>query len=132
MDETAKHRKMKKLVMERLRKVAQGQPIGRPPKEAKRQPWQKLGKHNGTPYFEVQCDGCGRTHYFQLRKEHGVWSWRPYFPFGRRRVIVTKPLVEELITQRLKGLSKSKLEEILDEFTHDGTDDNGTNPGTGE
>lgn len=120
MDETAKLRKTRKLVIERLKKVAMGIPVGRPPKEAKRQPWQKLGKHNGTPYFDTQCDGCGRMLFFQLKKDHAVWSWRPYSPYGRHRVIETKPLVEELITQRLKGTNKSKLEEILDEFTNDG------------
>lgn len=123
MDETAKLRKIKKLVIERLRKVAMGQPVGRPEKEAKRQPWIPLGKHRSLPYFDTQCDGCGRHMYFHLRKEHGRWSWRPYNPYGRRQVIETKPLSEELVTQQLKGISKSKLEEILDGFT----DGNGEN-----
>jgi hypothetical protein len=125
MDETGKLRKVRKLVIERLRQVALGQPISRPQKP-KRKPWIKLGKHASLPYFDVQCEGCGRFLYFQLKKEKGQWSWRPYHPYGKRKVTETKPLVEEIITQRMKSISKSKLEEILDGFTDEGTDETGT------
>ena len=123
MNESRKLRQARKLVIERLQKVAMGQPVGRPQRDGRRQPWQKLGKHNGTRYFEMRCEGCGRNHYFQLRKEHGAWSWRPYSPYGRRKLVETKSLAEELITQRLKSLNKSKLEELLDEYTYDEPDE---------
>lgn len=126
MDETGKLRKVRKLVIERLRQVALGQPIGRPQK-TKRKPWIKLGKHGGYPYFDVQCEGCGRFLYFQLKKEKRVWSWRPYHPYGKRKVIETPPLVEDLITRQMQSISKSKLEEILDSYTNEeGTDKTGT------
>jgi hypothetical protein len=121
----------RKVVIERLRQVALGQPVGRKRKSTPRQPWRKLGTHAGNPFFEVQCPDCDKTHFYQLSKIKGVWHWRPYNPYGPRRYYVeTEPLTDEIVGRIKTERGKGVLEQILDEFTHDGFDEHDAD-GTG-
>jgi hypothetical protein len=114
----------RKVVIERLRQVALGQPVGRKKKATPRQPWRKLGNHAGNPFFEVQCPESGKTHFYQLCKIKGVWHWRPLNPYGPRRYRVeTEPLAEDIVQQIKREKGKGAIEQLLDEFTHDGFDE---------
>lgn len=106
-----------KRIMERLKRVSDGLPVGRP----KRSPiaWRPMAPHkrNGEITFCSVCEGCGRTNWFHLRRMKRKLEWKPYRPQGHKYHDTTPTMDEALKNQT--GLSKSLIERILDEFSHE-------------
>lgn len=105
-------------IMERLKRVSDGLPVGRPAK-TRSTPWCAMAPHkrDGNENFHAICDGCGRTNWFMLRKKNRRLEWRPYRPHGVRYSDSTPTMNEALKNQT--GLSKSLIQRIIDEHTEE-------------
>lgn len=109
-------KKAQKELMQRLKRVARGLPVAVPVKVGKNA-WRELRKRNGEFSFACPCEGCGRTNWFQVRRQNKKSEWRPFRPYGQDAKWTTPTMEEALKPLRM---SKGLIEQILGEMTTDG------------